>query len=121
MNNEVINAVNVLKFEGTVLYPTDTIWGIGCDALSDIAVEKIFKIKKREYSKSLICLASSFKMFQEYVSIKEVYELETFYGDQTLLGLLNHAISFNEQLETFEYVYSLTEEENDEQTSWRKR
>jgi hypothetical protein len=43
--------------------------------------------------------------------LKEVYELETFYGDQTLLGLLNHAISFNEQLETFEYVYSLTEEE----------
>lgn len=49
--------------------------------------------------------------------LKEVYELETFYGDQTLLGLLNHAISFNEQLETFEYVYSLTEEENDEQTT----
>jgi hypothetical protein len=46
--------------------------------------------------------------------LKEVYELETFYGDQTLLGLLNHAISFNEQLETFEYVYSLTEEETDE-------
>lgn len=49
--------------------------------------------------------------------LKEVYELETFYGDQTLLGLLNHAISFNEQLETFEYVYSLTEEEHDEQTT----
>ena len=76
MNNEIINAVNVLKFEGTILYPTDTIWGIGCDALSNIAVEKIFKIKKREYSKSLICLASNFKMIQEYVSIKEVDILE---------------------------------------------
>lgn len=58
------------------MYPTDTIWGIGCDALSDVAVEKIFKIKKREFSKSLICLASSFKMIQEYVSIKEVDKLE---------------------------------------------
>ena len=50
MNNEIINAVNVLKFEGTILYPTDTIWGIGCDALSDVAVEKIFKIKKSSFS-----------------------------------------------------------------------
>ena len=82
MNNEVINAVNALKFEGTVLYPTDTIWGIGCDALSDIAVEKIFKIKKREYSKSLICLASSFKMIQEYVSIKDVDKLENLSNEE---------------------------------------
>ena len=69
MNNEIINALNVLKLGGTVLYPTDTIWGIGCDALSDIAVERIFQIKNRDYSKSLICLASSFEMIKEYVSI----------------------------------------------------
>jgi spore cortex formation protein SpoVR/YcgB (stage V sporulation) len=42
---------------------------------------------------------------------KSVYELEMFYGDTTLEHLLNHAVSLNEQLETFEYVYSLTEEE----------
>jgi len=76
LNNEIINAVNVLKFEGTILYPTDTIWGIGCDALSNIAVEKIFKIKKREYSKSLICLASNFKMIQEYVQLKKLINLK---------------------------------------------
>jgi len=44
--------------------------------------------------------------------IKSVYELDTFYGDQTLHHLLEHAISFNEHLETFEYIYELTEEEN---------
>lgn len=44
--------------------------------------------------------------------IQAVYELDTFYGDQTLHALLNHAISFNEQLDTFEYIYSLTEEGN---------
>ena len=76
MNNEIINALNVLKFGGTVLYPTDTIWGIGCDALSDIAVERIFKIKNRDYSKSLICLASSFKMIEEYVTVKDIEKLE---------------------------------------------
>ena len=42
---------------------------------------------------------------------KSVYELESFYGDPTLQHLLEHAISFNEQLATFEYIYSLTEEE----------
>ena len=45
--------------------------------------------------------------------INQVYELEMFYGDQTLESLLNHAISFNEQLETFEHIYTLTEEEID--------
>ena len=48
------------------------------------------------------------------IHLKEVYELDMFYGDQTLQGLLEHAISFNEQIETFEYIYSLTEEEIDE-------
>ena len=43
--------------------------------------------------------------------LNEVYELETFYGDQTLRNLLQHAVSFNEQLETFEHIYTLTEEE----------
>jgi len=43
--------------------------------------------------------------------LKAVYELDSFYGDQTLESLLKHAVSFNEQLETFEFIYSLTEEE----------
>ena len=42
--------------------------------------------------------------------VKSVYDLEMFYGDITLEHLLNHAVSFNEQLETFEHIYSLTEE-----------
>jgi spore cortex formation protein SpoVR/YcgB (stage V sporulation) len=46
--------------------------------------------------------------------LKVVYELETFYGDATLEHLLNHAVSLNEQLETFEYIYALTEEEGEE-------
>ena len=44
--------------------------------------------------------------------VKSVYELEMFYGDATLEHLLNHAVSFNEQLETFEFIYALTEENN---------
>jgi hypothetical protein len=48
--------------------------------------------------------------------VKSVYDLDAFYGDQTLEHLLNHAVSFNEQLETFEYIYSLTEPEASETT-----
>ena len=52
--------------------------------------------------------------FREHLQM--VYEMETFYGDQTLEHLLHHAVSFNEQLETFEYIYSLTEPEAPEIT-----
>ena len=45
---------------------------------------------------------------------KSVYELEMFYGDQTLENLMHHAVSFNEQLETFEYIYTLTETDTDD-------
>ena len=45
--------------------------------------------------------------------VKSVYHLDAFYGDQTLEHLMNHAVSFNEQLETFEYIYSLTEAETE--------
>jgi hypothetical protein len=46
--------------------------------------------------------------------LKIVYELEMFYGDETLKSLLHHAVSFNEQLETFEYIYSLTEDNSNQ-------
>ena len=46
--------------------------------------------------------------------VKAVYSMEMFYGDETLGGLMEHAISFNEQLETFEYIYSLTTTKEDE-------
>jgi hypothetical protein len=50
--------------------------------------------------------------------LKDVYELETFYGDQTLANLLSHAVSYNEQLETFEYIYALTETDEEKETNF---
>jgi len=47
--------------------------------------------------------------------VKRVYELDMFYGDQTLQALMEHAISLNEQLETFEHIYSLTAEDEEQQ------
>ena len=61
-------AVETISSDGIILYPTDTIWGIGCDATNENSVSKIYQIKQREYSKSLIVLASDIEMLKEYVS-----------------------------------------------------
>ena len=60
-------ALDVLRQGGTILYPTDTIWGIGCDATNPEAVRKVFEIKQREDSKALICLVDSPGRLQRYV------------------------------------------------------
>ena len=76
MSDQIIetqNAVNILKKGGIILYPTDTIWGIGCDATNAEAIDKLYALKKREESKSMICLVSDFKMLQQY--IEEVPEV----------------------------------------------
>ncbi len=64
--------IEILKSGGTILYPTDTIWGIGCDATNIEAIEKIFEIKKREKSKSLIILVESEKRLQDLVDVPEM-------------------------------------------------
>lgn len=60
-------ALEVLKKGGVILYPTDTVWGLGCDATNEEAVRKIFEIKKRADSKSLVLLASDLDMVARYV------------------------------------------------------
>lgn len=65
---EIINqALETLKKGGIILYPTDTIWGIGCDATNEQAVRKVFEIKKRVDSKSLVLLACDLDMVARYV------------------------------------------------------
>lgn len=67
MNSQIDAAINVLKQGGIILYPTDTIWGLGCDATNAEAVEKIYKLKKRSDSKSLITLAANIDMVCKYI------------------------------------------------------
>lgn len=66
-NTEIGNALTVLKKGGLILYPTDTVWGIGCDATNADAIDKIYAVKKRSEEKALICLVSDFKMLNQYV------------------------------------------------------
>ncbi len=58
---DIIHALKVLEAGGTLLYPTDTIWGIGCDATNAAAVDKVFQIKNRPPQKSLVVLVADEK------------------------------------------------------------
>ena len=73
INKEINNAYEAIKEGGIILYPTDTVWGIGCDASNEEAVAKIYALKKREESKSMICLMNSDKMvFNIFKDVPEV-------------------------------------------------
>ena len=67
LETEIIKSVDLLQKGKILLYPTDTIWGIGCDATNTKAVQKIFKLKGRNESKSLILLLDSSEKLNEYV------------------------------------------------------
>lgn len=73
INQAVEEAVKILREGGVILYPTDTIWGLGCDATNPAAVEKVYKIKHRADSKSLIILVNGLDMLCRYV--KEIPEM----------------------------------------------
>ena len=64
---DIKNAVEVLRRGGVILYPTDTVWGIGCDATNAEAVRRVYDIKQRDDSKALICLVDSDHRLQRYV------------------------------------------------------
>lgn len=73
MKEEIQKALEVLRKGGIILYPTDTVWGIGCDATDPAAVARVYEIKRRSDSKSLVLLASDMDMVSSY--IKEVPEM----------------------------------------------
>lgn len=73
MKEQIQKALEVLRQGGLILYPTDTVWGIGCDATDPVAVAKVYALKNREDSKSLVLLSSDMDMICRY--IKEVPEM----------------------------------------------
>lgn len=67
IEDDIKNAVEVLRKGGVILYPTDTVWGIGCDATNAEAVRRVYEIKHRDDSKAMICLVDSSNRIQRYV------------------------------------------------------
>ncbi len=68
MQNDLIKALEVLEKGGVILYPTDTIWGIGCDATNEKAVEKIYRIKQRSDQKSMLILLDNPNKISSYIN-----------------------------------------------------
>ncbi|HIF15411.1 MAG TPA: threonylcarbamoyl-AMP synthase [Bacteroidetes bacterium] len=66
--NEINNTIQKLREGKVILYPTDTIWGLGCSALNEKAIDRIYTIKQRPQEKKLILLASSIDMLQNYIN-----------------------------------------------------
>ena len=69
---DIKNAVEVLRKGGVILYPTDTVWGIGCDATNAEAVKRVYDIKQRDDSKALICLVDSDARLRYVRTVPEV-------------------------------------------------
>lgn len=67
LQDEIKKAVEVMRQGGVILYPTDTVWGIGCDATNPKAVKRVYEIKRRDDSKALICLVDSDARLSRYV------------------------------------------------------
>ncbi|WP_295120857.1 L-threonylcarbamoyladenylate synthase [uncultured Chitinophaga sp.] len=65
---DIVNSLAALRTGGTILYPTDTIWGIGCDATDEAAVAKVFKLKNRDEKKSLVILLADVRDLLKYVA-----------------------------------------------------
>ena len=99
--NDIKKCTGVLKKGGLILYPTDTIWGIGCDATDEQAVEKIYKLKKRNDEKAMIVLVADEREIEKYVKafdrslfdhLKKITKPTTVIYDRAI-GLANNLIA----------------------------
>jgi L-threonylcarbamoyladenylate synthase len=87
---DVMQIVESLRFGGVIIYPTDTIWGIGCDAGNVSAIKKVYELKQRVPDKPLIVLVSDLEMLNEYVSgIHPRIEALLFYHEKPLTVIYN--------------------------------
>ncbi len=68
MENDIINSLKVLLNGGVILYPTDTIWGLGCDATNKAAIERVYDIKRRQDKHSMLILLSDIEEMSKYVT-----------------------------------------------------
>lgn len=96
---EVEQALEVLRNGGVILYPTDTIWGIGCDATNEEAVRRIYQIKNRDDSKSMIILVADERDVLQYVASPDLAVFD-FIEEQTrpTTIIFEHAVGLPDNL-----------------------
>lgn len=99
MTAEVNKTYEIVKRGGTIAYPTDTVWGLGCDATNFDSVERVFEIKKRPAEKSMICLVDSLRMLNEYFeNVPETAFQILKYADKPTTLILDNAIRVSENV-----------------------
>ena len=96
LEEDIKKAVEVMRQGGVILYPTDTIWGIGCDATNEEAVARVYRIKQREDSKALICLVDSDARLQRYV--RDVPEVAWLIAEDGSIGMRITREAFSKEL-----------------------
>lgn len=92
---DIKNCIDALQRGGTILYPTDTVWGLGCDALNEAAVDKIFQLKQRPKEKSMIILVADARDIIQYVAAPPpdiIAMIEAF--DRPTTVIYEHALGF---------------------------
>ncbi len=97
--NDIKNCVHTLEEGGTILYPTDTVWGLGCDATNEAAVEKLFLLKRRPQNKSMIILLADARDVLQYVAAPPpdiIAILESF--EQPTTVIYDHALELAENV-----------------------
>jgi len=95
LEEDIRNCIKTLEAGGTILYPTDTIWGIGCDAMDETAVDKIFALKQRPKEKSMIVLLAEARDIIQYIAAPPpdiIAILESFTSPTTVI--YNGALGF---------------------------
>jgi L-threonylcarbamoyladenylate synthase len=96
---DIENCLRVLKAGGLILYPTDTVWGIGCDATNEAAVERIYQLKRRKNDKPMIVLVAEEKDILTYVSQTDLRIFDYIKGvHQPTSVIYEHAIGLAENL-----------------------
>ena len=114
MTADIRSAVDVMRRGGVILYPTDTVWGIGCDARNAEAVAKVYAIKKRADAKALITLVDSLAALDSVVeSVPEVAEqlIEVSVDPITIIYDKGHGVAPNLTAEDGSLAVRLTREE----------
>jgi L-threonylcarbamoyladenylate synthase len=96
---EIEKSIDTLKKGGIIIYPTDTVWGIGCDATNENAISRIYKLKKRDEKKSLIILLDSENKLLKYVKEvpEQAYKLIE-YSERPITIIYNNAVNLPENL-----------------------
>lgn len=93
--DDIRNAINSLQNGGVILYPTDTIWGLGCDAMDEKAVEKVFAVKNRPKEKSLIILLAEARDVLQYIAAPhpDIIDIVSSFDRPTTV-IYQHALGF---------------------------